>query len=240
MKKLSLLSAAAVWVAFAAPARATLQLAIDVSGHIFTCVDNQASCDLDSASGNLQLKRIFVDGVQITGKFIQASANPNTIAVSSFLIRNISGRLRTYEAVFSDTGFQPPTTGIFWSGSGTWLNSTMSTFNDNYYADAANGQGAGFSLATPGQLLASWNGSVSEPSQSFSDSGVTPFKALGPYSLTMEWNGQFEPGTKVVARGQALYAITVPEPATWAMVGLGLAMLAGFGAKGRRRRSLDQ
>ena len=116
--------------------------------------------------------------------------------------------------------------------------SVGTTFTDNYYADAGNAQGGGTALATPGTPVGTWGGTVSLPSQGFADSGFFPFTATGPFSMTMEWDSQLTAGADVVSRGQAMYVPisgVIPEPATWAMMGLGFALMGVVGLRAKRQ-----
>ncbi len=68
--------------------------------------------------------------------------------------------------------------------------------------------------------------------RSLAEDRATASAATGPSSAEPKADGA--PG------GPAVDAATVPEPATWALMGVGLAMLVGFGFKGGpRSRSLD-
>jgi hypothetical protein len=247
MKKLALLLGAIPLCAFASPAGAVLQIAIDVNGNVFTCSDNQSSgCDADPATGTLELANDNLFGlVQVTGSFSVGTTNGLTI--STFNIINLSGAPLNYEAVVSDTDYAGPVAAVNWSGSGTWYGGSGTAFEYQWYADAANGQGAGSSLATPGTLLGTYVSTVgSSLPASFAKDGSTPFSASGPYSLTMVWgSGTSFPGTTglasdayLVGRNQAETGV-IPEPSTWAMMGLGFALIGGVGWRRSRRPVAD-
>jgi len=224
MTKLRLLLGAAAVCVLTTPAFATLQLAVDVDGTVFT----------DSSTTNsLLLLSQNVGGVVIMGSF--SFSGRDNLQISTFSITNTNSTPVSYEAVLSDTGFAPPTTYVGWTGSGSWnTGSNGSSYSFNYYADAANGQGAGPTLATPGTLVGTFGGSVTtDRSTSFSQDGSMPFIATSPYSLTLEWGGTFAPGAEIIGRAQQENGV-VPEPSTWALMGVGFVLLAGVGWKKRQ------
>lgn len=242
MKKLALLLGVIPFCAFASPAGAVLQIAIDVAGSpVFTCADNQP-CDSNPAIGSLTLANDTVGGVLILGSLSVATTTGLTI--STFNIINQSGSTVNYEAVVSDTDYTTPIGSVNWSGSGTWYAGSGTSFEFQWYADAANGQGAGLSLATPGTLLGTYNAAVgSTLPASFAKDGSTGFASSGPYSLTMAWGSGtgfsgtsgLLPNAYLVGRNQAETGVMIPEPSTWALMGIGFALIGGVGLRNRRR-----
>ena len=105
-------AAAGVLGFVSAPAHATLQIAADVSGTPFFCADN-TGCDLDPATGVIQLANDTLNGVAVNGS-IQLStgtpANPgqDLIDTSSLSIVNTSGATRVVTVAVGDTDFSAP------------------------------------------------------------------------------------------------------------------------------------
>ena len=219
--------------ALATPAGAVLQFAVQSAGGVntFFCADNQA-CDTNPAVGQLQISQT-VGPVTITSTLAVASAGG--LSVSTLDIVNNTDSTVSYQSVVSNTGYAGPVTNVGWSGSGTWQAGIGSTFTYNFYADALNGQGAGPGFATPGILTGSFSSAVNSLPDSFANTGSHVFDAAGPYSMTLEWTGSFAPHADLVSRGQVQIASNVPEPATWALMGIGFALMAGVGLRSRRR-----
>jgi hypothetical protein len=213
------------------PANAALQIAIDVGGGpAFTCVD-QAACDLNPAIGVLQIGETTIDGVELNGSIQFSGRSPNVLSTSSLFIHNTAGVARTGEAVVSDTDFIGPVSELSLSGAGTWSLAGGSTTTNRWFADAANGQGGGPGLLTPGTLLDTFSSTALGPADSYSHDALEPFAAAGPFSMTEQVDLTLTPGAFLVNRGQTMTA--VPEPSTWAMIALGFGVLSI--AAGRRR-----
>lgn len=217
----------------APPANATLQIAVDIGGSIFTCADN-AACDLNPAVGTLQVGETVLDGVDLTGSIQTSIHGPSVLSTSSLIIHNTTLGLRTGEAIVSDTGYAGPVGAIELSGAGTWSLASGSTTTNRWYADAANGQGAGLGFLTPGTLLDTFSSAAVGRSDSYAHDFTAPFSALGPYSMTEQVDLTLVGGGSLVNRGQTMTA--VPEPSTWALLALGFGILvirAAFKRPGR-------
>lgn len=228
--------AMAAAVAAASPAHATLQLAFDINGIPFACVDN-AACDTNPLVGILDIANSAFAGVDVNGS-IQVStgtpANPglDILSTSSLSITNTNGVAVTGSAAISDTDFSSPVS--FWqtSGSGTFVKATGATTTFNWYVDPTNTQGANTSTDTPGVLVATFTHPAASPADSFSTDTIGPASLTSPFSLTEQFTLSLPPGAELLSRGQTII-LSVPEPSTWAMALLGFGFL-GFAAYRRR------
>lgn len=217
----------------AEPAHATLELAIDIGGSVFTCADGQA-CDINPAAGVLQIGDMTIDGVRLNGSIQTSTRGPDTLNTSSLIIRNTTGAAISGEAVISDTDFTDNVSAILTSGAGTWSLASGSSTVNSFFADALNRQGGGPLLLTPGTLIDSFSDTAVGPADSYSHDGSGPFSPSGPFSMTEEVTLTLTPGANLVNRGQTMTA--VPEPSTWALVALGFGLLS-LGAGFRRPRA---
>lgn len=225
------LAAVLALAAGATPAHATLQIAIDIGGSIFTCADGDA-CDINSTPGVLQIGDTTLDGVELSGSIQQSIHGPSVLSTSSLIIHNTLGAVRTGSAVISDTGFSGPVGAIALSGSGVWSLAGGSSTTNRWFADPLNGQGGGIGLLTPGTLLDTFSATALGRADSYSTSFVAPFLAAGPYSMTEQVDLTLVGGASLVNRGQTMTA--VPEASTWAMLVAGAGLL-GLVAWRRRR-----
>ena len=223
MKKLLL--AAALLASTALPAAATLQISVDVNG--FTEHDS-------SPTGTLVVPAFSLDGVTVSGSLSQSFGTPRTpnginfLNTSSLQVTNNSGGLRTIEVTVGDTDFHPNVWYASTAGSGVWAEAgLLSHITMNWYGDALNRQGATTVSDTPGTLLDTFsNTSNGGLNDSFSHNGVGefPFQLTSPFSFTEQATFTLVNGGMLINRGQSVAA--VPEPKTWAMLGIGLGAMA--------------
>ena len=172
--------------------------------------------------------RTNVDEMSIAGPI-------NELQLSSSNIINENGIPATIKLLASDTDFIGPVAAI--------NNSASLTFNQNigapastlsFWADPLNAQGAN-PTNTPGTLLESVSGSASTDPDSFSGSLISPFNALGPYSMTEGASLSLRGLGSITGFNQSMESTSpIPEPSTWAMLLMGFGGLA-FGAYSRRR-----
>ena len=223
MNKLVL--AAALLASTAIPAMATLQIAVDVNG--FTESDS-------SPTGTLVVPAFTLDGVTVSGSLSQSFGTPRTpngtnfLNTSSLQVTNNSGGLRTIEVTVGDTDFHPNVWYASTAGSGVWAEAgLLSHITLDWFGDALNRQGASTASDTPGALLDSFsdtsNGGLND---SFSHNGVGefPFQLTSPFSFTEQATFTLVNGGMLINRGQSVAA--VPEPKTWAMLGIGFGLMA--------------
>ena len=225
-------------------AHATLIITEDVSGVSITCVDNNAACDSNPAVGTISLGTtsvpVTVNGVEILGSVTVSSGTIRTPGItllrsSSLSITNISGFSRVLTAVFSDTDFIGPKTRYSSTGSGTFESDQTGSLTASYYDDPADHQGGTTPSDTPGDLIDTFTHSVpgtSLDSFSHNTSGglVHPDGSL--FSMSEQFIILLQPGASLISRGQAESKTVTPEPASIAVLGMGMLGLALI----RRRR----
>jgi hypothetical protein len=234
-----LILAAALLASTAIPAAARLQLSISDGGTTFSCFDGQLSCDQSGGANNLLLVNTTVGGafVQIAlAQSVFGSINELQLSASDIVNQTLSPLTVTLLA--SDTDFAGPVRAI--------NNSASLTFNQNvgapdstlqFWADPANAQGANPNQ-TPGTLLETVFGHALTDPDSFAGSRITPFVAEGLYSQTEGARLVLRAGGSITGFNQSMQSSAIPEPATWAMLGLGFAGLSLAGWRKRRTSTL--
>jgi hypothetical protein len=230
--------AAAAAVGITSPAHAVLQLAFDINGTPFGCVDN-AGCDTNPAVGTIQLANALFAGVFVNGSIILSTGTPanpghDELSASSLSIVNTNGVAVTGTAAFGDTSFSAPAT--FWetSGSGTFVSATGASTTYNWFVDPANTQGAGTPTDTPGIMVDTFSHSAGSEADSFSHNGSGAATLTSPFSLTEQFTLSLPAGASLLSRGQTII-LGVPEPSTWAMMLVGFAGLGFAGWRASRK-----
>jgi hypothetical protein len=232
MKKVLLLGVALA--AMSAPASARLQLTLTDGTTTFTCFDGQAGCDLGGGANNLLTLNTTVGAFTVFGTLnLSESGTSNNLSMSSFGVINNGALPGTLSMLVSDTDFTAPVSAIEESASLTFHNNVGALPSTlRFWADDTNTQGAN-PLNTPGPLLFTTTGSAVTNPDSFSGTNLSPFFASGPFSMTEEATIRLISGGSITGFNSDMQT-SVPEPRTWALMGLGFALMALLGVKRRK------
>ena len=169
-----------------------------------------------------------------------ASGILNFLNASNLLITNTNLTAVDVTITVSNTGFTQPVANFSDASSGVWQGSGAGTATFKWFVDPTNAQGADTAFDVPGTLVdtdASSSGPT--PVLSFAHNNPLIGFAVGtPFSMTEQVTLHLGPGESLVNRGQTIVGSAIPEPSTWAMLGLGFIALAAMGVKRSRRERL--
>ncbi len=231
-------AALAALVLGAAPASARLQLSISDGTSTFTCFDGQLSCDQSGGANNLLTIDQTIGNAFVEITLAQSTFGAhNSLQLSSSSIINNGGTPLTITLLAGDNSFLNPVSFI--------RNAASLTFNDAvgsgqsslaFWADAGNAQGANPNN-TPGSLLEQVFGTPLTDPDSFSGSNVAAFLANSPFSMTEGASLALKAGGSITGFSQSM-TTGVPEPGTWALMGVGFGLMALFGVKRSRKDRL--
>lgn len=200
-------------------ANATLQLKITANGATFTCADGELSCDVSGGANNLLTIDTTVGGAfaQLT-LALSTFGHVNELQLSSASILNESGAPITIGIAASDVGFLPPVEFINESASLTF-NSAIGSGPSSlaFLASTAN-------IPFVGTTLFTTSGTPVTDPDSFSGTHTDAFFASSPFSMTEAASLHLATGGSITGFNQAMET-GVPEPSTWAMLGIGFGFL---------------
>jgi PEP-CTERM motif len=235
-------AAAPIVLALATPASAELEIFIDIGGHVLTCAAS-AACNTSASPDKLTLAPVVLDGVAFQGEEVLSTTShgQDILSNSVLSVTNTNAFSVPVEVVVSDTDYPGPVEIYNVAGAGTFVDSIGSVLNLNFFADAANGQGADGTGATPGTNIFNYTSpTVTLPTEGVSLlDGTGPFFASGPVSITERATYSLAAGGQLLNRGMSEVLTVVPEPSTWAMMIIGFAGL-GYAAfrRGSKARSV--
>ena len=122
----------------ASPSHAVLQIAADIGGNVFTCIDNQVGCDINPAVGVLQIFNQSLAGVEVllsshTQTIATGPGTFNSLNSTSTQIINNSGSDIDITVAIGATDFIGPVQNFSASGSATTQEAIGSTIVLEFY-----------------------------------------------------------------------------------------------------------
>ena len=195
--------------------------------------------DFESAlgTGQANLTGSDFDGVSITLSRVNRFTSPNGMTTSNINIDNNTTGVQVLKIIGGVNGLFGATGGFSLTGTIGGQNGDSDLFGQ-FFADNSNSLN-GESFTPVGTFLKSFDSGALVGTQSFSFNGFGPDHLTGPYGLAEELTLTLQPGAGVFVQGMSMSASAVPEPKTWALMGVGFGLMALLGIKRSRKDRLQ-
>jgi PEP-CTERM motif len=194
---------------------------------------NPADAESALGTGGADLAVSNLDGVTVTLSTVSKGTSPNDLTEGNIGIKNTTTSTQVLHIIAGANGYVGPTDAFTLTGTiGATLG--LSDLTGSFFADSANDLN-GQSLSVTGTFLNGFDsGSLTGP-KSFSFNGIGVDALTGTYGLAEELTLTLAPGATVFVQGVSMDATNaVPEPSTWAMMGIGFGLVALLGLKKRK------
>ena len=188
-------------------------------------------------TGSALLSGSNLGGISISTSGVQREVVPNNgMTESNLFITNLTGTIQVLDILAGTNGFFGPNN-LFGASATILIGTGQADLSGIFYADkldTLNGVSTGPVIGTQ---IGSFDSGLLTGPFSYSDNGSAAFATgNGPYGMAEELQLTLNPGAFVGVQSISMDAVSsaVPEPGTWAMMGLGFA---GLGFAGWRKKS---
>ena len=184
-------------------------------------------------TGSANLVGQNFDGITVTLSAVNRTTGPNQLTTAQLNIDNTTNSVQVLKIIAGANGFLGNDSVFKLTGA---IGATFGTSDlfGQFYADGGNTLN-GTNFGVVGSLLNSFDSLSLTGPQSFSFNGFGSDFVNGPYGLAEELTLRLAPGAGVFVQGMSLEASAVPEPKTWAMLGIGFGLMALMGVKKSRK-----
>jgi hypothetical protein len=220
---LSVVSAVGVSPAYAADTALTLWNSSNPGGAV-TAIGTTTAVLSGSSLG----------GITISTSGVQRETVPNNgMTESNLFITNTTGTVQTLDILAGTNGFLGPNN-LFNASATVLISSGQAELTGQFFVDPGNtlnGVNTGPVVGT--QIGGNFDsGLLTGPFSFSSNSADVPFAVTGLYGMAESLQLTLQPGAFVGVQSISMDATNaVPEPSTWAMMGLGFAFVAWLGLK---------
>jgi hypothetical protein len=184
----------------------------------------------ETGLGSVDVGPQNLDGVTVTLTTGNRLTDPNGLNEANINIDNTNKVAETLNVIVGANGYEPK--GGEFKLSGTIITTGGSAeLQGSYFVDGAdtlNGQ----TTSVVGTDIRNFDSLVLSGPDSFSFNGFGTDNVLGPFGLAERLTLTLQPGAAVGVQGVAM--ISVPEPRTWALMGVGFGLLGALGFKRKR------
>lgn len=210
---------------------ATPALAADTAITIWNTAD-PLGAETGIGTGSASVLSSSLDGITVSVSSVLRQTGPNDLTEANINIDNTTGTIQTLKIIAGANGYLGPSDAFKLTGAiGVTLGGADligSFFTDQ--TNSLNGEG----LTITGTQIGTFNSGALTGPESFSFNGLGASSLVSPYGLAEELTLTLAPGASVFVQGMSMDATkAVPEPSTWAMMGIGFGFLVW-----KRRRAV--
>ena len=224
---MKLLTTAAILAALTTPAAAA-----DSAITIWN-TSNPGGAESANGTGGASILSSNLGGVTISVSSVQRGINPNDLTEANISIDNTTGSIQTIKIIAGANGYLGPSDAFTLTGA---IGATLggSDLAGQFFTDQGDTLNGNSSLTVTGTQIGSFDSGLLTGPESFAFNGSGLSSLLTPYGLAEELTLTLAPGATVFIQGMSMDASAVPEPGTWAMMGVGFALIGFLGLRKRR------
>ena len=187
-------------------------------------------------TGSADLTATSLDGVTVTLSFVNRGTSPNQITEGNINIDNTTGTVQTLHIIAGANGYPGPSAHFALTG-GIVSTNGMSDLLGSFFVDGGNTLN-GTNFGVVGNQLNAFNSGLLTGVDSFAFNGAGFDLVGGPYGLAERLDLTLQPFSGVAVQALSMEATAIPEPRTWAMMGIGSGLLAFMGFRRSRKNRL--
>lgn len=187
-----------------------------------------------TGTGSADLTASNLDGVTVTLSFVTRNTAPNQLTEGNINLDNTTSTVQTLHIIAGANGFLGPSFGFALTGGIVGTNGSSDLLG-SYFVDSTNSLNGQNELVT-GVGINAFNSGLLTGVDSFAFNGSGSDFVLGPYGLAEKLDITLQPFSGVAVQAISMESTAIPEPRTWALMGLGFTVMAFMGFKRRKNR----
>ena len=203
---------------------------------------NQANPgDAEAASGNnsTALLGSSLDGITVSASVATRDTVPsNGLSEGNITITNTTNSVQVLRIIAGANGFLGDNTDFNLTGT-IGVDTGSATLAGSFFADQSNSlNGLAGEFSVTGTDIGDFLSATLNGPHSFSFNGLGIDSVIGPYGLAESLTLTLQPFAVIGVQNISMDASAVPEPKTWAMLGVGFGVMAFMGFKRSRKDRL--
>jgi hypothetical protein len=197
--------------------------------------------DFESSQGNnsTALLGSSLDGITISASIATRDTVPsNGLSEGNITITNTTNSVQVLHIIAGANGFLGPSNGFNLTGT-IGVDTGSATLGGSFFADQSNSlNGMSGEFSVTGTDIGDFLSAALNGPHSFSFNGFGSDALTGSYGLAESLTLTLQPFSVIGVQNISMDASAVPEPKTWAMLGVGFGVMAFMGFKRSRKDRL--